>query len=392
MSNLSYISNEEINIRELNSILNHTTILQAKTKKGTYKYWQAFIYEENSNIYIQTSYWSSNIDGSLTAKQYSSPTLVLGKNTGKKNQTTNLEQALKNLDSLVNRQLSKGYIKYDKEDEANQGIVPLPMLAFDYKKQQKQVEAKLPTGLFIQPKLDGVRMLFDGTKGWSRQGKLFLPEVLQHLLTNTNQYILDGELILPPPYSFQETVSAIKKYRESLSPLIEYHVYDLVLADTPFTIRQEYLKTLYLEGLPLNIKIVPTDLIKTKEALDRIHYIYIEEGYEGSMLRYPDSLYEIGFRSRYLLKNKDFDNDDYLIVNVKEGSGADTGAIIFECQIPNSECTFSCRPALSYEERKNLYQKGKDEFIGKLLTIKHQGLTDTLVPRFPVGISLRDYE
>jgi len=49
-------------------------------------------------------------------------------------------------------------------------------------------------------------------------------------------------------------------------------------------------------------------------------------------------------------------------------------------------------PALSYEERKNLYQKGKDEFIGKLLTIKHQGLTDTLVPRFPVGISLRDYE
>jgi len=39
---------------------------------------------------------------------------------------------------------------------------------------------------------------------------------------------------------------------------------------------------------------------------------------------------------------KDFDTDEYLIINVKEGSGADTRAIIFECQIPNSECTFSC--------------------------------------------------
>ena len=30
--------------------------------------------------------------------------------------------------------------------------------------------------------------------------------------------------------------------------------------------------------------------------------------------------------------------------------------------------------------------------VGKLLTVRYQGLTNGSVPRFPIGVSVRDYE
>ena len=30
--------------------------------------------------------------------------------------------------------------------------------------------------------------------------------------------------------------------------------------------------------------------------------------------------------------------------------------------------------------------------IGKMLTVRYQGLTNGNVPRFPIGVSVRDYE
>jgi DNA ligase-1 len=33
-----------------------------------------------------------------------------------------------------------------------------------------------------------------------------------------------------------------------------------------------------------------------------------------------------------------------------------------------------------------------DEYIGKMLTVRFQELTTDRVPRFPVGLAIRDYE
>ena len=38
-----------------------------------------------------------------------------------------------------------------------------------------------------------------------------------------------------------------------------------------------------------------------------------------------------------------------------------------------------------------MFEKGKS-YIGKMLTVKYQELTDDGKPRFPVGINIRDYE
>ena len=49
------------------------------------------------------------------------------------------------------------------------------------------------------------------------------------------------------------------------------------------------------------------------------------------------------------------------------------------------------RPQGNYDERKKQYKEGK-KYIGKMLTVKYQELTNDHVPRFPVGLAIRDYE
>ena len=52
---------------------------------------------------------------------------------------------------------------------------------------------------------------------------------------------------------------------------------------------------------------------------------------------------------------------------------------------------FTVRPEGSYEHRKKL-NRNATKYIGKKLTMKFQAYTKGGVPRFPVGISIRDYE
>ena len=52
---------------------------------------------------------------------------------------------------------------------------------------------------------------------------------------------------------------------------------------------------------------------------------------------------------------------------------------------------FIVRPSENYQESKNLYRNAK-KYIGKMLTVKYQEMTNDNIPRFPVGVGIRDYE
>jgi DNA ligase-1 len=43
-------------------------------------------------------------------------------------------------------------------------------------------------------------------------------------------------------------------------------------------------------------------------------------------------------------------------------------------------------------ETLKVYLSKPKSVIGKLLTVRYQGLTNGGVPRFPVGVAVRDYE
>jgi hypothetical protein len=135
---------------------------------------------------------------------------------------------------------------------------------------------------------------------------------------------------------------------------------------------------------------VETRWVKTKSDLPVVHKQYMDAGYEGTMIREASSVYEIGKRSNYLLKLKDFKTDEYKVIGMRECAGKDVGTPIWVCTTENGQ-EFTVRPEGTQEKRRDMFKNG-DRYIGKMLTVKYQNLTDLGVPRFPVGIVFRDYE
>ncbi|NDA57966.1 MAG: hypothetical protein EBX91_04075, partial [Actinobacteria bacterium] len=96
-------------------------------------------------------------------------------------------------------------------------------------------------------------------------------------------------------------------------------------------------------------------------------------------------------RSANLQKYKLFQDREYTISNFTQGEGRDEGCIIFVCNTDSGH-TFSVRPRGTLQQRREWFKNGKN-LINKPLTVRYQELfPDSDVPRFPVGICVRDFE
>ena len=139
-----------------------------------------------------------------------------------------------------------------------------------------------------------------------------------------------------------------------------------------------------------NIELVDSYEVQNEEDIIQYHQQFVKDGYEGTMIRDPNSEYKLGKRSKGLQKYKDFIDSEFTIVGFKEGKGNDAGTVIWKCETESGK-TFDVRPTGSREMRTLQFQEG-EKYIGKKLTVKYQEMTDEGVPRFPVGVSFRDYE
>lgn len=377
------------------AIVYATPELQATNSSGRTKFWQGFVADDDNDewIALYTTSWQVTASGGISKKNRSEFTKIEGKNIGRANETTPVEQAISELTSLMNKKIDEGYHEAGMPSD----ILPLPMLAHKFTERGKSI--KYPC--FVQPKLDGHRALYDGEKFWSRKGKLYLPEVVKHLHFDTQGFIVDGEIMLPPGYTFQQTTSAIKKYNEN-TPKLQYHVFDIVdnngVMSAGFDKRilrlEEILMAPYNKGhIPDNIHLVKTTLCDNESEVSSCLAKALQQGYEGLILRNAGGLYAVGQRSVDLQKLKIFIDMEYTIIDCIDGRGREEGAIIYVCKTDGEE--FTVRPEGTVEDRKRLWQQwktGKWNPVGLQLTVKYQNLNDTGIPRFPVGIGIRDYE
>ena len=102
-----------------------------------------------------------------------------------------------------------------------------------------------------------------------------------------------------------------------------------------------------------------------------------------------DSLYE-GKRSYNLQKIKEFDDAEFKITGVKSGRGRMVDCAIFTCTNKNGDL-FDCKMEGSLDVLKEIL-KNPRSVIGKMLTVRYQGFTNGNMPRFPIGVCVRDYE
>lgn len=360
-------------------VIHSTPVLVSTTKGGESKFWKGLILTDKGRYFRQAETWRNLKDGSESKHLFSEPYEIFGKNEGKKNETSAKEQAFKDMESIVKKQYDKGYTKPGEKSN----ILPLPMLAHKFKDRK----GKVSWPAFVQPKLDGQRMLFDGEKAWSRGGKLQLPKVYAHLMFDTQGHIVDGEIILPGNQLLQESSKAIKKFYEGISDKLLYCVYDVVEPDMTFKERHELLKTL-VKNAPKNVVLVPTHLVENESEVMTFHSSFKKQGYEGTMIRNGNGKYLIKNRSDDLLKLKDFQDGEFRIVDVLEGGGKFKGTAIFKCITSNGE-TFDCTPEGTMESRAEMW-KNRKKLIGKWLTIRYQFLSKDGVPIFLTGVDIRD--
>lgn len=90
------------------------------------------------------------------------------------------------------------------------------------------------------------------------------------------------------------------------------------------------------------------------------------------------------------MKLKSFDTAEYKIVDAEAARGRDTGTVVWVCETRSGQ-RFSVRPRGTVDQRRN-WLATKDLHIGKMLTVQYQNLTPDGLPRFPVGLTFRDYE
>ena len=319
------------------------------------------------------------------------------KNVGKTNETTPEQQAELDGDNKIAAKLRSGYS--ESIEAINQNSTILPMLAKDYKKEKSKIN--WGTAVLVQPKLDGQRCIAvldpsaDKVVLWSRTGKEIttcqhivddLEELREDLL---NTMVLDGELYAHE-LTFQENMKLIKKYRPNETEQIKYHVYDLVYDDLDFYDRYAVWKREYVIRDYEHTENVPTFQISTENELLRLHAQFLEQGYEGTIVRHGDAGYKQKSRSSNLLKYKDFIDAQHIIVNViPSEKRPEHGVVVCALTESGDTPTFKANPKMSHAQREELLTN-KQNYIGQWAEIRYFERTDDGLPRFPVFVGVRN--
>lgn len=331
-------------------------------------------------------------DGAL---QQTIDTVAMGKNIGRANETTPYEQACAEAQSRWAKKRDKGYVEEVGRAEAGEKDADVwAMLAHDFTKQGHKI--KYPCA--VQPKYDGIRCKAEIRNGKvrlvSRGGKEFkqLPHIIRSLedLHLVVDHTLDGELYNHQMKDdFERIVHIVRQEKEPDEACqdVQYHVYDLIDAALPFHDRCRRLGRLTDGNF---LRLVPTYNALSVGEVDVYHDQFVADGYEGVIVRNNAGLY-VSKRSYDLLKYKKFQDAEFLVVDGIEGRGKLQGHIgAFVCQNANGQ-QFQVKMEGSHERLKAFFED-HSLWNGKLLTVKFQAYTRYGIPRFPVGLRLREIE
>ncbi len=314
--------------------------------------------------------------------------------TGKQGRS-DIEQASFEANAAFNQKLAREY----RLTEAELSSVPTsPMLAKAYEGWPEMTPV-----VFSQPKLDGIRCTINKHGAFSREYQRFhnvdhIIEALAPVIAAHPYLSFDGELYNHElREEFGKISSSVRKTkptpaaRELSRALIQYHVYDLGIPDITFADRNALMfRTIFGENTFPSIVPVVTHKVSSVEELDAHYGEYLEQGYEGQMVRL-DAPYEFDKRSSSLLKRKEFLTAEFKLLRIEEGQGNWAGyakRVVFA--LPDGrECGAGIRgtQAQAVElQVNNLLSLQNGTADKSLVTIRYFTPTPDGMPRFPVAI------
>jgi ATP-dependent DNA ligase len=262
---------------------------------------------------------------------------------------------------------------------------------------------------YLEPKFDGLRGLVavDDMKqavAYSRNGKPFWN--IDHILTELQKlewknYILDGEFY---SVDWNQSMSILKRQSDHPDKLnIRYHVWDVLAIPEwqngrslrPLRTRRTILEKGF-PGLEF-IKVVDPILVNNQQEIQEGYVKLLEMGYEGGILKDPDSQYVLGARSKGWLKLKPWTDADLQVVGAVEGMGKHVGRLgalqlSGTAEWKNKSYTVLTEVGTGFNdvERESLWALHKaDKLLGTIIEIKFQDITAEGACRFPVFNRIR---
>jgi len=378
---------------------------------------------------------SGKIDGKKVTSKWKT---AKAKNVGKANETTAVEQALKDAQNKHKKQLKERYCLDISNIDDNFYIAPMLAKKFkDYRERfvsdkPRYEEYKYP--VIVDVKYNGARCVSSFIqKCKTRKGRDYhniqhIAAQLEELYKEFPDIVVDGEL-----YNFEKrnllnqiielvSISITPETRteeqaQKSKEIVQYHIYDAfnyvydgphfemygfelnngdkITPDTPCFIRRIALTWLVnkrLHRIENNYCYVAEyQIAETESSVDAIVKDYITLGQEGGVIRIMSAPYEFK-RSAYLLKHKKWEDAEFKILNIESGEGNWEGcAKRIICELPNGE-NFASNVRGTQEFCRNVLQE-KEKYIGKIITVEFQEYSEYGVPQIPyTSLIVRDYE
>lgn len=331
------------------------------------------------------------------AKVTSKWTLTLPKNLGKANATSAEDQALKEATAKYNKKLKAHYFDTKEGALHEESFFKVMLATEDEKVDMDALWEKYPY-LIADPKLDGMRLFSKPGKYHSRTGKpvitaQWIQEDLEPLFKIFPNIALDGELY---NHSLHDNFEGMMKLarrthiseeqEKAIKADLHYYVYDMFnfdVIDMNAIERKEWLaKTLTIGP---RVKLVPYTKVHNAQELEIANKFYLDQGYEGTILRVPTSPYE-NKRSKNLIKVKKFITKEFPIIDILTGKG-NKGDIAGRVIVDVNGKSVGCSIRGSWDRCKFLLEK-KDDLIGVDATIRFFEWTEDGSLRFPVCIDI----
>lgn len=394
-------------------------------KDQSFSFPQLFNIDKNNKRRMWWASYSLELNESLVLTGLETSLRIFTDDIQAKGKKTTTEQAFQILRNKYNDKILSGYRDdvesftsefplMNKINNVSDSSIQLtePMLAKDFVlKEDKNGKIKSNVTsfpVFVQPKLDGIRLLshldqegrvilssrrsrsFNHSENHFKNIKKELKIILKQLPTNS---ILDGEL-----YShgllFTDICSIVKTKNEVHEDIekIKYYIFDIVIFNLNYEDRFQLLLERFEENDFEYIQLIQTEVADSFEEIEELMNQLIDEGYEGLMIKKlgAGTGYFQG-RTSNLLKYKLVKEEEITVTDVVECHGNEKGL----CKIVgvlDSGQTVTVRPSCNFELRRE-YLQNRDELIGKRYTIVYNDVNQkTGVPRFPRGKGFRDYE
>ena len=341
-----------------------------------------------------------------------------GKNIGKINETNVFTQALINARSK--------YLKHVDKYSARDQTRIFPVAVHKYEASPKDLKKHITYPCLVQRKLDGGRSVSYFEKDYgvvlytrklkdlSGNGHIIAELNLLYNIIN-NMYpgaYLDGE-IYKHGLSLQQISGIMRRESQSdkettQSHMLEYHVFDIFFPfikermGMPLIKRLSLLNDIFMKyktrngGGPLKyIKLVDSFTAETAEEETGFYNQFLEEKYEGSIVKNMNAPYEFGMRREIrtyqMRKRKPRYSAEFEIVGFTEGrQGKDKKAIIFIMKTKEKDnvesVQFNAAPVgIDYKERYKMFkdmtgEKFKKYYLGKMMTVEYDDISEDGVP------------